>query len=182
MAATGFHNRVRSNATLPDAVDAISETWPLSPTFRNSVRVFSAVRDRINHGYSVPDEEVARAVESGKLILRTLEGLKREKKVVVDTGVELYGDSGGKSPRAGVWGLVLENTSSDGKDTKSVQVFPTTRTDYRAGDEVTWDFDMGSVYAETWYRDPKTREIRHAWQQSAEFVGRPLKDVNVAPR
>jgi len=182
MAATGFHNRVRPNATLPEAVDAISETWPLSENFRQSVRIFWDVRERINHGYNVPDADVLRAIDSGKLILKTLEALKREKKVVAGTGVELFSDRQGRTPRSGVWGLALENTSSDGKETKTLQVFPTTRTDYRLGDEVSWDFDTSRVYGETWYRDPKTREIKHGWEWSSEFVGRPLSDVNTGPR
>lgn len=182
MAATGFHHRVKPNAPLPDAVRAITETWALSETFQESVRDFWDVRERISHGYDVPEAEVLRAIDSGKLILKTLEALRRPKEVVAKTGVELFSDHEGGTPRVGVWGLLLEHTSSDGKETKSIQVFPTTRTDYRLGDEVTWDFDMRHIYGETWYRDPETREIKHAWQGSAEFIGRPLADVNTSRR
>jgi hypothetical protein len=181
LAATGFHHQVKSNAPLPDAVDAITTTWHLSTNFRQSVRLFWDVREKIIHGYNVSDDDVLRAIDSGLLIMNALDGLPREKKVVVSTGVELFADAEGKKPRKGVWGLILENTSSDGKGTRSLQIFPTTRTHYRIGDEVTWDFDTASTYDETWYRDPRTRAIKHAFQQSMAFVGRSLKDVNVAP-
>jgi hypothetical protein len=182
VAATGFHHRIKPNASMPDVLDALAETWPLSETFRKSARAFWDVRELVIRGYDVPDGEVVRAVNSGLLIFKTLQGLQREKKVVVRVGVELFADPEGQTPRKGVWGLVIENTSSDGKDTKTLQVFPTTRTDYQPGDELTWDWNMGNVYSETWYRDSRTGQLARGWIQAAEFVGRPLMDVNRPPR
>jgi hypothetical protein len=182
MAATGFHNRARPGATLPEDLDLISETWPLSQSFRGSARRFWDTRETVIRGYDVANDDVLRAVDSGLLIFKTLQSLQREKKVVASVGVELFVDREGRTPRRGVWGLMLENTSADGKETKSFQVFPTTRTDYRLGEEVTWDWEMSKVYGETWYRDPRSGEIRHAWEQSAEFAGRSLNDVNKPPR
>jgi hypothetical protein len=182
--ATGFQNRVRRDATIAETVEAISETWPLPQSFKHSAAEFSDLQGRITHGYNASDEEVLRGVESGKLILKTLEALPREKKVVAYTGVELFADPQGRRQLTGVWGLILENTSSDGKGTKSLQVFPTSRTDLRKGDEIAWEWGLlsGKALGRTWYRNPQTGKIEHAWEGSMEFVGRPLQDVNRAPR
>lgn len=61
------------------------------------------------------------------------------------------------------------------KETKSLQVLPTWRTDYRTGEDVTWDFDWSKRYGQTWYRHPQTQEVKHAWQGSMEFNGRSLR-------
>ncbi len=181
MAATGFHNRVKATAPLSERVDAISETWPLTASFRDSVRSFSRVREQVNHGFDVSEAEIDRAIVSGQLIQKTLSALMREKKIVIDPAVTLYSDKEGRKPISGVWGLLLENTSADGTAKKSYQIFPISRTDYQVGDEVTWDWDLSRVYGEAWYRDPGG-EIAHAWEQAAEFVGRPLSSVNASPR
>jgi hypothetical protein len=182
MAATGFHQGGNLTAPLPQALGALAATWQLPENVTSASRSFWDVGERVRRGYDVADSDVLRSIESGLLILKTLQSLRREKKVVLYTELSLFSDAAGKQSIPGVWGLMLENTSSDGKETKSVQVLPTSRMDYRVGDELTWEFDLRKVHAEAWYRDPADNQIKHAWQQAAEFAGRPLQEVNAAPR
>jgi hypothetical protein len=36
---------------------------------------------------------------------------------------------------------------------------------------------MNNTWAESWYRDPDTHEIKSAWGSSAEFIGRDLDNL-----
>jgi hypothetical protein len=133
-------------------------------------------------GYDISDPEIVRTLERGFLILKTLRSLLREKKVVVGVGIALFSDEKATVPVQGVWGVILESTSAGGKGEKSRQIFPTSRMDYRVGDELTWDFNLSRVHGRAWFRDPQGGAIKQAWVESSEFVGRPLGEVNASPR
>lgn len=61
-----------------------------------------------------------------------------------------------------------------GEAAKTFRIFPTTRDDYIKGEILSWEWNMNRVWGEAWYRDPRTNEIKKAWGQAAEFVGRNL--------
>jgi hypothetical protein len=42
---------------------------------------------------------------------------------------------------------------------------------------VAWEWDLSTVWPETWYRHPDTGEIEYGWTEAGEFVGRHLEDV-----
>lgn len=48
---------------------------------------------------------------------------------------------------------------------------PTTRT-YQVGQIVQWGFNNKTLWPECWYRNPETGEIKRAFTQSVEFVGK----------
>lgn len=168
VAATG---RVQGRRLLPLHVEL--ERLELPRPLISAVRQFWSVRNRIVHGYGATDDEAVRAVDAGISILATLRSIPREVNVVYHPGVELYKDPEGRQPITEARGIVLETTASDGK-TKSLRVFPTTRTDYVKGKQVAWEWNPGKQWAETWYRDPDSGEIKSAWRGSMEFVGRHL--------
>ena len=74
--------------------------------------------------------------------------------------------------------MILETTSPGGVTTTH-RIFPTTRTHFQKGQIVAWEWvlDTARQWGATWYRDPDTDEIKHAWGGSLEFVGRPVSDV-----
>ena len=56
------------------------------------------------------------------------------------------------------------------------RVFPTTRSDYRVGKEVTWEWNDERQWGPTWYRDDEFG-VMVAWNSSVEFVGRQVEDL-----
>jgi len=171
IAATG---RAQGRSVLPLHVEL--ERLELPRPLISAVRQFWTVRNRVVHGHAATDDEAVRAVDLGISILATLRSIPREVNVVYHTGVELYKDPGGRQPITDARGIVLETTASDGS-TKSLRVFPTTRTHYVKGKQVAWEWNPEKQWGETWYRDPDSGEINAAWRGSMEFVGRHLDEV-----
>jgi hypothetical protein len=81
-------------------------------------------------------------------------------------------DAAGTRPRPGVLAVVLRTVSPGDKVTR--RVFPTTRTDYRVGQELSWDWNPARIVPESWYRNRETGAIDYAWTGAAEFVGDDL--------
>lgn len=141
-----------------------------------SVRLFSEMRNRLIHGRDASDGDILRAIDSGITILRALQAIPRQSNVVHHPSVALYSDPNATTPIVGLNGVILESTSPGGT-TKEHHIYPTTRTEFRRGQRVAWEWDLTKRYGEAWYRDPETSQIKLAWADSAEFVGRDLDAV-----
>ncbi len=141
-----------------------------------AIRRFWDVRNKVVHGMAASDDDAARAADSGFSILASLRALPRERNFIYHPGVQLFSDSACMIPIATGLGLVLETTASDGK-TKSLRIYPTTKTDYVKGSEVAWEWSNRNLWGEAWYRHPDTGQVAYAWTSSMEFVGRPLADL-----
>jgi hypothetical protein len=119
------------------------------------------------------DETPPPAEEVGELDATTI--LQDEIYIVHHPGVEVFADAAcTRSFGTGVRGVILVATSPGGL--KSYPIVPSTRTRFEKGKRVAWDWGMGSVWAEAWYRDPDTDEIKTAWASSAAFIGFHLDD------
>jgi hypothetical protein len=70
---------------------------------------------------------------------------------------------------------MLESRSPDGET--QYAVYPTQRDHFQRGKAVAWEWDLSTVWPETWYRHPDTGEIEYGWTEAGEFVGRHLEDV-----
>ena len=128
----------------------------------------------IIHGATdATDNDVFRALDSGISILRSLNALPNEVQVVYHPGVEIFSDAAGTKPIPDAKGIILEIILPGGV-TKTLQIFPTTRTHFRKGKKVAWEWNMQQVWPAAWYRDPDTGAIKAAWRSSAEFIGRTL--------
>jgi hypothetical protein len=138
-----------------------------------ALRDFHTVRNTIVHARDqVSDAEVLRAVDSGVKILEVLQSIPRGIHVVHKPGVKLYSDAECKKERQGVSGVMLAMGDQSGP--KAYHIYPTTRVDYREGEQVAWEWSHNNSWGQTWYRDPDSGEIKVAWSESMEFVGRPL--------
>jgi len=142
--------------------------------------MFLDIRNRLVHydfyrGAPSPDD-VLQAVDSGITILRALRAVPREINMVYHPGVDLYADSQALNLRDGVKGVILE-TMSTGGTTKAYRIFPTTRSHFRKGERVAWEWNNAKRFGESWYRDPDTQEVKCAWSGSLEFVGRHLDEI-----
>jgi hypothetical protein len=149
----------------------------LPPTLERAVREFHDVRNAIVHGQGATEHTVRRAIDSGVKILRALEATPRQEHWVVTPHVDVYEDEKGRRRRPDVHGVMIETIGADG--TASVNVYPTTRTHFRASQRVTWEWNTNHTWPRSWHRDPETGEVRHAWDAAAEFVGRHFEVVDV---
>lgn len=171
LAATGWHGGGRYTS-LPHEISKLE----LPPELHSAVRQFWAVRNKLVHGSSADLDDIARAIDSGLVILGTLRAIPREINVVYHPGVEVYADAAGHTLREGVKAVILETTRSDGQS-KSLRVFPTTRHHFQRGKRVAWEWSGARVFPESWYRDPDTGDVKYGWRESTEFIGRHLDEV-----
>ena len=142
-----------------------------------TVQDFARVRNRLVHGHDtdVSNSELARAVDIGVDLLRAFQRLLRSAPRVVTSGIPLYRDSARSEQVLGVSGVVIEAPSGDRGVTR--HVFPTTQSDLKPGDLVSWEWDETRVWSSLWYYDPSACHTRIAFESSFEFVGRPLTEV-----
>lgn len=54
------------------------------------------------------------------------------------------------------------------------RAFPHTNRPLPVGEPVTWEWETGRNFPESWYRDPETGHFEDGWTESLEFAGRPL--------
>jgi hypothetical protein len=173
LAATG--GRSHSSMTPLPAAFTRSVSAQLPSSVLASVASFWKVRNRIVHGHDVAESDFGRAVAAGETLLKAIEGLPRERNFVHDPGAEVFEDAAGEFPRPGVLAVVLRTVAVDG--TYKHRVFPTTRTDYRVGQELSWDWNPGRTFPESWYRNPDTGQVEYAWTGALEFVGDDLDTI-----
>jgi len=142
----------------------------------NSLKFFGEARNKIVHGGKTEDEEVLRAIDSGVTILKALQAFPREINVVYYPSVAIYLDEACMTPIPDAVGVILETESAGGTQ-KFFRIFPTTKTHFRKGGRVAWEWNAGKIWGKTWYKDPDTGVVKVAWNSSMEFVGRNYEDL-----
>ncbi len=157
----------RDNPTFRSLLKALDTTLPRE-VFEVAV-AFSSVRNAVVHGQRVPESSILNTIEAGRSLLKYLSERPEKPCVVVASGLVPYEDKQATIIRQGFTVLLLWNGETE-------QTFPTTRT-YAPGTEVSWEWNMGPTFHETFFEHPTTGEIREAWSQSAEFVGRPIDEL-----
>ena len=158
------------------AIAELDEKYGLPRHVPSSLKFFWEARNRLIHGGEGTDEDILRAVDSGLTILKALQAFPREINVVYRPGVDLFSNPDLSDPIPNAKGVLLE-TLAPGGTTKSLRIFPTTRTHFEKGRQVAWEWNMQNVWGKTWYRDPDTGEVKMAFGSSAEFVGRHLDEL-----
>ena len=168
----------KASPSLRGLAEAVAEAVNLPEGTLDALSRFREVRNNIVHSESegLASDEILRAIDSGLTILRVLAAIAIERNVVYHPGIDLYADADCTEKRTGVVGVILETTSPGGV-IKSHRVFPTTRTHFRMGNEVAWEWNTSLRWDASWYRDPSSGEITLAFQGSMEFVGRHLDEV-----
>lgn len=163
-------------ATITKSVEHLVQLGVVPKNLGGSVRAFLEIRNRLLHGYGVTEDEVLRAIDIGLTILRAVLAIPREEHRVYHPGVEIYDNEIGANPISGIKAVVLQSKSPGGSNT-SLRVYPTTKENFKKGQRVSWEWNMGMVVGPSWYRHPDTGQITAAWRESAEFVGRDLDDL-----
>lgn len=162
--------------TLVQTINELDSHYGLPKHVSSSLRLFWDTRNKIVHGSESDDRNVFSAIDSGVTILRTLQALPRETNWVHHEGVPIYSDPECTNEIKGVKGIILKTSSSSGAST-FFRIFPSTRTHFKKGKRVAWEWTFEKTWGDAWYKDPDTNEIKRAWNSSAEFIGRNLDDV-----
>jgi hypothetical protein len=149
LATTGWEQNIKP-VPLSRAVDGLRSQGSLPEHVGGSVKLFLDVRNKIVHGGSATDDDVLRAIDSGFTLLKAIDSIPVEKHVVFNPGVPVYSDAQCQNAIPDVRGLILEATSPGGTTT-SYPIFPTTRSDYRVGDQLTWEWSFGKQWGAAWY-------------------------------
>jgi hypothetical protein len=164
----------KSNISLDQAFEQLHTLGQLPPSASASFNQFSDITRRIISGaYLVSDSDIMSALDSGIGLLKQLYAIPIEENIVSNPDVAIYSDAECKVKLTDVRAVILETTSPGGSS-KSFRIYPTTRTDYRIGELVSWEWNMSRIWGQAWYRDPADGKIKQAWTQSAEFIGRRL--------
>lgn len=166
--------RNRSGLSIHEALNEL-EQYGFPPNMSGSLKLFYEIRNKLVHGGATADDDILRAINSGITILRAVNALPNEVNIVYHPGVDVFSDPACKRKIPDVKGVILETTSPGGVF-KNFCIFPTTRTYFRKGERVAWEWNPGRVCDAAWYHDPDTEEIKFGWKQAMEFVGRHLND------
>jgi hypothetical protein len=174
--STGWHQG-QTNFTLEEAIGQLSRMGGLASDAVNSFKLFNDVRAKIVHAaVNTNDTDILRAIDSGLALLKVLYSVPTAQHFVFHPGVAIYSDEGCTQLIDDAKGLLLE-TKPPGGGQRSYHIFPTTRTDYKKGEQVAWEWNSQRQWGSAWYRHPDTDKIEPAWQASMEFVGRDLGKI-----
>jgi uncharacterized protein YutE (UPF0331/DUF86 family) len=161
--------------TISTVVRVLREREVLPPHLLRALRDFQVVRNAIVQvPQSVDPDAVLTAVDSGIKIFEALRQTSRGVYVVHKPNIRLFSDEKCEKEREGVTGVILEMGASE---PKSYGIYATTRTDYREGEQIAWEWSKAREWGPTWYRDPDTNEIKPAFSGSLDFIGRPLHSI-----
>jgi len=143
-----------------------------------SLEIFQNLRNAIVHGKEVKDEkEVIRVLDIGMTLLQTLRAIPHETNIVYHAEIDLFSDVKCTIPVNDAKGLILLTISPGGVE-ENYRIYPTTKIGYyKKGKQVSWEWDLKKVWLETWYKDPKTKEIKQAWNSSGNFIGRHVEEL-----
>lgn len=172
------HYKENINLPVRDQFIILSQKGLIPANTVSSVKIFFELRNKIVHGLHVAedDKNIIRVIEIGITLLNAIRSIPTSKNFVRKANIELFSDKEGKAVLVGVTGLMLESVSPAGV-TRTKSVYPTTRSAYKIGEEVTWEWNMSNVCGQAFYRDDTTNEIVPAWGSAAEFVGRHLDEI-----
>ncbi|NKJ33351.1 hypothetical protein [Rhizobium sp. SG570] len=172
LARSGWH-RGKRHLSLKEGFAHLPSEW-LGTGIRISVEQFTLLRNRIVHeNQTVTDEEIRRAIDIGLELLELVKSYPIEENRVRDL-VDIYADADAKKAVQDLKGIRLDTKHPQMPD--AIRIFPTTKTWYRPGQLVSWDWNMSLVVGEMYYRDPDDGIVKQAWGGSAEFIGYPLEE------
>lgn len=166
----------RSKLSLQQIINELDSHYGLPKHVASSLRLFWDTRNKIIHGAEADERNIFSAIDSGIIILRSLQAIPNETSWVHNEGVEVYSDENCQKVIQGVKGIILK-TASTGGSKISYRIYPSTRAHFKKGKKVAWEWTFANSWSNAWYKDPESGEIKCAWSSSAEFIGRCLDDI-----
>ena len=165
-------------AGLQQMFNVLSKKGYLTDSTASALKTFSNIRNLIVHGRKPQnDHAMLQAIDLGIDLLKTIRLIPRETYKVKATGINLYSDQNCKIIRDDVKGVIIETTTPDIQE-KYDRIFPTRNPSYYQIDKrVSWEWNLGVSWDNTWYIDNNTGDIKSAWTSSLEFTGRHIEDL-----
>jgi hypothetical protein len=165
------------NKSVAYTFQVLVERKQLADSILKSVKIFWDLRNKIVHGKEIEDEkQIIRVLDIGINLLNTLKNVPRAKYIVYKKDIEVFSDPKCETKRTDVKGVIFETISSESIHT-SYNLRATTKNFYQEGDMVAWEWSFDNQWDRTFYKDPDTGKIVKAFDSSAEFVGRPIKNL-----
>lgn len=165
------------NKSIAYSFQVLVERKQLAESILKSVKIFWDLRNKIVHGKEIEDEkQIIRVLDIGTNLLDTLKDIPRAQYIVYKKDIDLFSDPKCEIKRNDVKGVILETISAEGIHT-SYNLRPTTKNYYQENDSVAWEWSFENKWDKTFYKDPDTEKIVKAFDSSAEFVGRPIKNL-----
>jgi len=175
-ASTGLLKQLQ-NKSVAYTFQVLVERKQLADSILKSVKIFWDLRNKIVHGKVIEDEkQIIRVLDIGTNLLDTLKNIPRAKYVVYKKDIDLFSDPKCEIKRTDVKGVILETISPESTHT-SFNLRPTTKNYYQENDSVAWEWSFDNQWDKTFYKDPDTGKIIKPFDSSAEFVGRPIKNL-----
>jgi hypothetical protein len=168
-----------SSATpMTDLFGMLTEKKYLPKQMAESLRRFWKLRGQIVQGLDIADGRISlKVLDTGLELLRTVRSIQRQSHIVHRSGVALFSDKECKKSLKGAEGVILE-TKTPAERSTFKRIFPTTKSSYyQTGRRVTWEWNLSTRWARTWYLDPDTGEKKKAWDSANEFTGRHVEDL-----
>lgn len=166
----------KHHISLMQTVNELDSYYGFPKHVASSLRQFWETRNKIIHGGETEEGNILSAIDSGITILKALQSLPRETNWVHHEGVPIYSDPECVNEIPGVKGIILKTESSGGARV-SYRIFPSTKTHFKKGTRVSWEWSFNNKWKDAWYKDPETGEAKQAWSSSAEFIGRNLDEI-----
>jgi hypothetical protein len=168
-AAVGVYPRGRV-ASFQSLLDNLAPVLPKEVV--EKARAFHTVKNATGHGRRVPLETQREAVEAGRQLVDYFAARPEKPPIVVASGLEPYADAAGTKEQPGFRVMILQ--TSDGVQ----HAVPTRGSRYAPGREVSWEWSTDAKFEnDTFFRDPKSNEVKLAWRSAVEFAGRPIDEL-----
>ena len=119
-------------------------------------------------------QETEMAIVTAIQLLRSLYSISLQDNIIEHTNIPVFYDKDCTIPVSDMTAIVVKQIMVDGL-TPTIGVFPTTRTDYKVGEHVTWDWNKSRILRDVWYKDPTTAETKPI--NAMEFVGSDIDDL-----
>ena len=160
-------------------IERLDSHYGLPKHIFSSLRLFLDTRNKLVHGGSATDQDIVSALDSGVTVYRALKALPRERKWVYHEGVPVYADQECSHEIPGVKGIIIKSESSSGASGAATRygIYPSTKTHFKKGKRVSWEWNLAKTWPDAWYRDPDSNAVELAWNSAGEFVGRHYEDL-----
>lgn len=175
-ALTGLSNST-TYKTITQSFDILVKRRYLTKNVLDSVKMFLEIRNKISHGRQIENSNnIINILDTGLGLLKLIDSIPHEKNYVYKHDIVIYKDTNCTIPYEKGKAIILD-THSPNDASQSKRIFPTTKTGFKVGTQLTWEWSFNNQWDETYYIDPDTKEKKCAWSSSAEFVGRDIQEV-----
>lgn len=173
---TGLSNNHSYNNIL-QSFDILEKSGYISINTIKSLRIFLDIRNKIAHGFSIDkSNNVVGMLDMGIGLLKLVDSIPHERNYVYKFNVPIFKDSECTIPYEKGTAIILETYSANGVE-KFKRIYPTTRTEYEIGMQLTWEWSFENKWDRAFYIDPDSNEKKEAWSSSAEYIGRDFKNI-----